>query len=96
MKKTIIDTLIINFMGNYTCHLYKWTDMWGRKREDYLPDFLVQVDWTTNFDHMVSKWFGWCKNVNDSMAVIARFWCDLDAANKNLLAEWIFKTYNIE
>ena len=40
----------------YQMKLHKWTDLHGKAREEFLPEFLIGVNWTTSLDHMVNKW----------------------------------------
>ncbi len=92
MKK-IIDAILLNFAMNYKMRMHTWKTMFGDERTDALPVFLIETEWTTNFDHMVSKWKLFANAYDDSAASIAHFWCDLDTQNKKALANWIEEHY---
>lgn len=61
----------------------------------YLPQFLAEVKWTCNFDHMVSKWEK-AIECGNSNAYLTKFYADLDMENRKLLIEWVMKNYNGE
>lgn len=85
----------IFFGWNYSCVEHEWTDANGNKRIEVLPRFLVEVKWTCNFDHMLSKWRLATHNT-DSHSYLVRFYAELGAENCRLLLEWVMENYHDE
>lgn len=81
------------FSMNYPVNFFRWTDMWGNIHEDYLPDFIMCIEWTCGHEHMINKWkrtesdFG-------SMGRMNAFYADIDSDNREILVNWIMENYH--
>ena len=60
-----------------------------------VPQFLKEVKWTCNLDHMIEKWHHAVKSRNTD-AYLPAFYANLDGDNRKLLLEWILQNYNGE
>lgn len=85
----------------YWCWNYQYTNkpyryvIRGQQMEDYLPKFLVAVDWTCSRDHMIQKWIN--ANVNgDTDIQIIRFYKELDGENRVRFIEYVMENYSDE
>ena len=97
MNKAInIITAFVAVALFYQMKLHKWTDLSGTAREEFLPEFLIGVNWTTSLDHMVNKWQTACGGTKDSYGYFMRFYSDLDKANQERLVTWAVSKWNIE
>lgn len=61
----------------------------------YVPEFVKEVDWTCNLDHMASKWVN-CTECGNPHAYISKFYGELGSENRKLMIEWILQHYNNE
>lgn len=71
------------------------TDEYGNTVSWYVPGFIMEAKWTTNRDHMISKWIGfeqWCTDIE----TFHKFYGELDDANRKAMLEWIMTNYNNE
>lgn len=80
----------------YQMKLHRWTDLHGKAREEFLPEFLIGVNWTTGLDHMVNKWQTACGGTNDPYGCFMRFYSELDKANQERFVTWAVSKWNIE
>lgn len=80
------------FSMNYPIKYYEYEDMFGDKKSGFYPTFLMEIGWTCNRDHMISKWNAIVDR--DSYGVINRFYAELDNTNRNLFSKWIEENYN--
>lgn len=80
------------FSMNYPFKYYEYVDMFGKKRAEVYPTFLMEVEWTCSRDHIISKWNA--IKEKDSYGTINRFFAELDENNKKLFSEWIDKNYD--
>lgn len=85
----------IYFGWNYPCIEHEWIDVHGDKRFGVVPQFLVEVKWTCNFEHMLSKWKA-ATHDTVSSAYLVKFYAELDTTNSKLLLEWVMENYNDE
>lgn len=83
------------FGWNYQCIQHEWVAANGDRRTGAVPQFLAEVRWTCNFDHMYQKW---CTAINDTdtNSYLVKFYAELDDRNRELLLEWIMEHYNGE
>lgn len=83
------------FGWNYPCIQHEWTAANGDQRSGIVPQFLVEVKWTCNFDHMYQKW---CIAVHDTdpNSYLVKFYAELDDSNRELLLEWVMEHYDGE
>ena len=79
------------FSQNYTSRHCTWEDMWGNKHSDCLPNFLMDIDWTCNREHMIGKW----KSIenSDSWGRINRFYAELDNNNRQYLIDYAMEKF---
>lgn len=71
------------------------TDEDGNVMAWYVPGFIMEANWTTNRDHMISKWIGFAKHYRYA-EVFHKFYCELDCKNRKAMLEWIMTNYNSE
>lgn len=83
------------FGWNYTCVDHIWTDCNGHAHHEVVPQFLVDIHWSCNFDHMLSKWHLAVKDGNTD-AYLVKFYAELGIENRILLLEWVMEHYNDE
>ena len=55
----------------------------------YIPKMLLDVDWPSGRDHILSKWEGYASNCNGLEETILRFYSSLDLEHRNLMADYI-------
>lgn len=82
------------FSMNYQSRWYNWETIFGEKRTDYLPDFIMSVNWGCNRPHMIGKWMS--IEDSDSYGRMNRFYAELDNRNRKALLEWVMANYNDE
>lgn len=61
----------------------------------WVPGFIMQAEWTTNRDHMISKWIGYAKKYSD-IETFHKFYGELDDSNRKIMLEWIMTHYDNE
>ncbi len=83
------------FGWNYSCIQHEWKAGNGEQRNGTVPQFLVEVKWTCNFDHMYQKWRIAVHDANPN-SYLVKFYAELDDRNRELLLEWIMENYNGE
>ena len=68
------------FGWNYQCIQHEWVAANGDWRTGAVPQFLAEVRWTCNFDHMYQKW---CTAINDTdtNSYLVTFYAELDDRN---------------
>lgn len=74
---------------------HEWVGANGEKKNEYVPEFLKEIKWNCNFDHIVSKWHLATRDCNPN-SYLVKFYAELSLYNRNLLLEWIIKNYNDE
>ena len=83
------------FGWNYQCIQHEWVAANGDKKSGTVPQFLVEVKWTCNFDHMYQKWRIAVHDMNTN-SYLVKFYAELDDRNRELLLVWIMEHYNGE
>lgn len=83
------------FNLNYATVSHKWIDECGNERCEQVPQFLIEVEWTCHFNHMMKKWRE-ALQTKDSSAYLIRFYMELDTTNREAMLEWILHNYNDE
>lgn len=83
------------FGWNYSCVYHEWISVNGEKKCEAVPQFLAEVKWTCNFDHMLSKWEIATHDANAN-SYLVKFYAELDDRNRELLLEWIMVHYDGE
>ena len=83
------------FGWNYSCIEHEWTDVHGEKRFEVVPRFLAEIQWTCNFDHILSKWHLAVKDSNTD-AYLVKFYAELGNENRRLILQWVMENYNDE
>lgn len=83
------------FGWNYPCVPCEWVGANGEKKHEYVPEFLKEIKWNCNFDHMVSKWHLATRDGNTN-SYLVKFYAELGTDNRKLLLEWVVKNYNNE
>ena len=83
------------FGWNYSCVPHEWVGANGEKKSEYVPEFLKEIKWNCNFDHMVSKWHLATRDKNAD-SYLVKFYAELSAYNRKLLLEWVVRNYNGE
>ena len=81
------------FSFNYKVELQRWTDIWGRTHNDYLPTFILGAKWKCDKDHIISIW----KTAEEEYNNYARmnyFFANIDDENREILVKWMMKNYN--
>ena len=81
------------FSMNYKVGFYNWEDMWGEMHEDFLPMFIMEVDWGCSRQHMIEKWKYYGEN-EDSYGRINRFYAELDNENREAFVNWMMNNYH--
>lgn len=81
------------FSMNYKSDYYDWTTMYGEKKQDYLPTFIMEVKWACSLDHIIGKWNYILYDYN-GYARMNKFYGELDSTNRKLLLEWVLENYN--
>lgn len=82
------------FCWNYHTVHHTWEAGDGTIRSAYIPEFLANVDWTCNFDHILKKWRDITNDGNgNSSECVPSFYAELDDSNRELLLEWIMEHY---
>lgn len=82
------------FSWNYERSYGEWTDMWGKKHAEVLPKFIWEIEWSCNFDHVITMWEeSTC--TKDTYAYIPRFYGRLGGDREKFL-RWICENYNDE
>lgn len=61
----------------------------------YVPEFIKEVKWNCNLDHIIGKWFHCCKD-DEPHAYLSRFYSEMGVANRQAMLEWILLNYNDE
>jgi hypothetical protein len=78
---------------NFESVLYEWRASWNSGRQPvYVPRFLVDVKWTCDTDHLVSKWlmFNDGKTITDPSTFVM-FYASLDGNNQDRMATWFIE-----
>lgn len=83
------------FGWNYSCVHHEWISVNGEKKCEAVPQFLAEVKWTCNFDHMLSKWHLATRDGNAD-SYLVKFYAELGAENRLLLLEWVMQNYDDE
>ena len=83
------------FGWNYSCVHHEWISVNGEKKCEAVPQFLAEVKWTCNFDHMLSKWKIATHDANAN-SYLVKFYAELDDRNRELLLEWVMEHYDGE
>ena len=83
------------FGWNYSCVHHEWISVNGEKKCEAVPQFLAEVKWTCNLDHMLSKWKIATHDANAN-SYLVKFYAELDVKNRVLLVEWVMANYNDE
>ena len=83
------------FGWNYSCVHHEWISFNGEKKCEAVPQFLVEVKWTCNFDHMYQKWSIAIRDT-DPNSYLVKFYAELDDSNRELLLVWVMEHYNDE
>jgi hypothetical protein len=83
------------FGWNYPSVEHEWISVHGEKKFEVVPKFLVEVKWTCNFDHILSKWHLATRTKN-SNAYLVEFYAELGTENRMLLLQWIMENYKDE
>lgn len=83
------------FGWNYSCVHHEWISVNGEKKCEAVPQFLAEVKWTCNFDHMLSKWKIATHDANAN-SYLVKFYAELGVENRLLLLEWVMANYNDE
>lgn len=83
------------FGWNYSLTDYEWTSVNGERKREVVPQFLAEIKWTCNFDHMLSKWHIATRDGNAD-SYLVRFYAELGSENRQLLLEWVMKNYDDE
>lgn len=83
------------YSWNYPLVYHEWKTDGDIIRKETVPEFLVQVRWHCNFEHMLSKWRESIKSDNP-MTYFPEFYSRLDLWNRKLFLEWIMENYNDE
>lgn len=83
------------FGWNYSCVNHEWSGVIGETRREVVPRFLTEIQWTCNFDHMLSKWKTATRSGNPD-AYLVNFYADLSNENRILLLKWVMENYNDE
>jgi len=83
------------FGWNYPCIEHEWINVHGEKQIEVLPRFLVEIEWTCNFDHILSKWH-LATHDADSHSYLVRFYAELGSENCRLLLKWVMENYHDE
>jgi len=83
------------FGWNYSCVHHEWISVNGEKKCEAVPQFLAEVKWTCNFDHMLSKWKIATHDTNAN-SYLVKFYAELGVENRLLLLEWVMANYNDE
>ncbi len=83
------------FGWNYSCVQHQWKGACGEIKTAAVPQFLAEVKWSCNFDHMFSKWKEATHNQNPN-AYLVRFYAELGIENRQALIEWVMLNYNDE
>lgn len=81
------------FGWNYNHIHLEWTDMYGNRRSESVPEFIANIKWTCGFEHILSKW-NWLNKDGDGRLVA--FYAELGNENRRLLLEYVMKHYNDE
>jgi hypothetical protein len=99
-KETAIIAMnkLIGFIGNipydYVTYQIPWS---GETKIDWLPEFIKDVKWTCNTEHIVSKWKKCLKDSFDypDKAFIL-FYYEIDSKNSRALLNYIIDKYDNE
>lgn len=83
------------FGWNYSCIHHEWISVNGEKKCEVVPQFLAEIKWTCNFDHMLSKWKVAIHDANAN-SYLVKFYAELGVENRLLLLEWVMANYNDE
>lgn len=83
------------FAWNFNSVAHEWKDSSGNHRKCVVPEFLVKVNWTCGFGHILNKWKNATKS-NNPDAYLPAFYKELDRYNRTLLLEWVVANYNGE
>lgn len=79
------------FSQNYKSDYYKWKNMWGEDCSGVYPCFLMEVDWTCNRDHIISKWNG--VESQNSWGRVNQFYAELDTNNRQRLIDYAMEKF---
>ena len=95
--KVAIDAInkFMFYCWNYDTISHTWETFCGEEVTQYVPEFLVKVNWTCNFNHMHEKW----KEATSKASAydyIPRFYAEIDSENRRIMLEWIVENYNGE
>ena len=80
------------FGWNYVVVHHEWKSPSGTVECDELPEFLLKVKWTCNFDHMLKKWRAVTSRGN-SDSYLPLFYRELDGENRRILVDWVMANY---
>lgn len=83
------------FGWNYSLTDYEWTSVNGELKREVVPQFLAEIKWTCNFDHMLSKWHLATRDGNAD-SYLVKFYAELGSENRKFLLEWVMKNYDDE
>lgn len=83
------------FGWNYSLTDYEWTSVNGERKREVVPQFLAEVKWTCNFDHMLSKWHIATQD-GKADSYLVKFYAELGTENRHMLLEWVLANYNDE
>lgn len=56
----------------------------------YVPQFLAEVEWGCNREHLIGKWLD-AVACQEPSAYLVKFYCQLDGGNKERLINWIIE-----
>ena len=76
------------FIERLSLKQQKWVDYFGYEHLDDLPDFILQIEWDCDLEHMIHKWKF---NFGNLQEKFAKFYITLDEYNKKQLVNYIMK-----
>jgi hypothetical protein len=80
---------IDKFVAEATNYNLVMVDLPNKRR--CVPQFIAEVKWNCNLEHMVDKWLNIAESHDDPSSYLVHFYCQLSNDNRERLLKWIIE-----
>lgn len=86
------------YSWNFNSVCVEYDNGWGKHIQRVLPEFIwaLREQWPCNFDHIVDKWDGVCKDSDTPYDLLPLFYARMGSESRRIMLTWILQNYNDE